>query len=260
MGPLGVPSSLRSSGHRHPTAIRPLGDPRAPDQWPRHRSGGVFSPTHPRAARPSPTQRHPGGMKRSTHAAGPIRCVAREDSTPGRPDRTRPPSLGEASCSQVSWTPQCRLGDFRRAAGEPMVSRSPRAGHLRPHSLTDAMRLECDEYGHCQDKQHQRHWRLRNDGRDEQQSGNVANAVHCRADEPRAVGWQGRTTLSEGLRVSNGCAGGAFTGNARSACGEARICRHRTQRSRTGPSRITLSAQYRMTDARQRKPEGGFQS
>ena len=61
VGPLGVPSSLRSSGHRHPTAIRPLGDPRASDLWPRHRSGGFFAPSRPCAAPRPPPENSPQG-------------------------------------------------------------------------------------------------------------------------------------------------------------------------------------------------------
>ena len=56
MGPLGVPSSLRSSGPRYPIAARASGDPLAPQRWAAHPRGGLFSPTHPSAARPAPTQ------------------------------------------------------------------------------------------------------------------------------------------------------------------------------------------------------------
>jgi hypothetical protein len=57
MGPLVVPSSLRSSGPRYPIATRASGDPLAPQRWAAHPRGGLFSPSHPRASRPSPAHR-----------------------------------------------------------------------------------------------------------------------------------------------------------------------------------------------------------
>jgi hypothetical protein len=56
VGPLAVRSSLRSSRHRHPTAARASGGPLAPQRWAARPRGGLFSPTHPCAARPSPAR------------------------------------------------------------------------------------------------------------------------------------------------------------------------------------------------------------
>jgi hypothetical protein len=68
-----VARRCRSSGPRYPTAARASGDPLAPQRWAAHPRGGVFSPTHPSAAHPSPSPRGRNWRGLPVQRAWPVR-------------------------------------------------------------------------------------------------------------------------------------------------------------------------------------------
>ena len=86
VGPLGCSLVARSSGHRHPTAIRPLGDPRAPDHGLATGAAG-FSPPPALASPARPPPARPGFIVRA--GRGGNRARAR-GVRPGRTGPCRP--------------------------------------------------------------------------------------------------------------------------------------------------------------------------